>query len=206
MVDFAFTHAKEGVNEALKRYGELEGRLGKLDEKVMYQRPVEGGRKRTDGVELEWVITVVDSGDWSAYQRGELPFFCHDLTSRDLRVPFSKESTTHPSGSQGVSEFSVIVPQEKVEMHLKAYSAILGIPYNISKEKPLEGWLEVEKLRDDGATWLVVKAPKEEWQVKALEERGGYLLGGLDLGSRSEREKRRLNGEGDEFGVGGIWI
>jgi hypothetical protein len=57
---------------------------------------VRGGRKRPDGVEMVWEITAPRK--WNELEDGmSRPFFCGDVTSRELRVSmrhmFDKIST-----------------------------------------------------------------------------------------------------------------
>jgi hypothetical protein len=50
---------------------------------VQYQEGKIGGRKRaSDGQELKWRVTFPEV----KHGRGTVPFFCQDLTPRDLRV------------------------------------------------------------------------------------------------------------------------
>lgn len=205
VIDFAFTHSD---GDAAVHFSELEERLGKLDAGlgVAYQKPIKGGRKRPDGVDVKWEVTfpVVrnEDSEKGGYQRGELPFWCHDVTPREVRVPFSKESTTHPCGSTGVSQLHIFVPEAKVEVLLKAYEGILGA-------KKEGDTIEVESLRRVGGrngTRFVVSAPREEWQGEALEERGGYLIAGLSFGGGKGGEEKRIDGVNGEFGVGGLFV
>ena len=48
-----------------------------------YEKSVSGGRERTDGKVLKWRITAPDK---DRHGRGVLPFFCGDVTGRELRV------------------------------------------------------------------------------------------------------------------------
>jgi hypothetical protein len=64
---------------------------------VRYEKPREGGRKRQDGEELKWKVIWPVVGGSLGIQRGELPFFCHDVTDRSLRgsVGRGKYETSH---------------------------------------------------------------------------------------------------------------
>jgi hypothetical protein len=64
----------------------LNGRLGDVGSSTRYEAEVAGGRRRSsDGFELRWEITP--PAGWSQKEGGtRLPFFCGDLTPRDLRV------------------------------------------------------------------------------------------------------------------------
>jgi hypothetical protein len=183
IVDFAFTNS---TGDALTHFSQLEKRLSQLRGgpdavRVEYQPPVAGARRRPDGEEVKWEVTfpVVTTG----YQRGELPFFCHDLTPRSLRAPFSEESVKHPNGSYGINVFNIYVPVERVNTLAEAYSAILGVE-NMSKGEyqGLFGVERLHKLDGGGNVTLCLRAPGEEWQVAAMKKRGGVLLGDLILG------------------------
>ena len=64
----------------------LNGRLRDVGSSTRYEAEVTGGRRRTsDGFELKWEIT--QPARWSEKMGGtRLPFFCGDLTPRELRV------------------------------------------------------------------------------------------------------------------------
>jgi hypothetical protein len=201
IIDFAFT-SKEGGAE--KNYEAVKARLGdvkweKNEEEVKYQKPVEGGRKRDDGVLVKWHVTfpVVSDG----YQRGELPFFCHDITDREVRVPFSEENVRHPSGVYGVKQLGVNVPGKRAKTLGKAYAAVLG-------EEGLEkGIFETEPLRGgNGNVGFGVREPEKEWQKEEMERRGWLLLGDLVFGKEGEENKEdnltRIDAEGSEIGLG----
>jgi hypothetical protein len=50
---------------------------------ISYERPRSGGRRRMDGVDVRWEVTFPNPG----IERGNVPFWCHDVTPRELRVP-----------------------------------------------------------------------------------------------------------------------
>jgi hypothetical protein len=181
IVDFAFTNS---IGDASTHFSELQRRLSKLhldQAPVEYQPPIAGGRRRPDGQEVKWEVTFprVDTG----YQRGELPFFCDDATPRSLRAPLSEQNVTHPNEAYGIKSINIYVPMGKINPLTEAYSAITGVE-NTSKEKS-EGLFGVDRVhRIDGAgnVSLCLRVPSEEWQVTAMEKRGGALLGDLILG------------------------
>jgi hypothetical protein len=206
IIDFAFTHAD---GNALFHFSELEKRLGGLElgdhvGKVGYQAPVDGGRKRPDGVEIRWQVTfpIVGAGE-KGYQRGELPFWCHDITPREERVPVEKKNVEHPCGSTGVSELCIYVPEERAAALLEAYEAILGGPAKLRS-------FEVKNLKAVGGSRdvssFVIATPVEDWQKQAMEERGGCLLANLNLSSKGGKQWDQAVGIGKEFGVGGLMI
>lgn len=179
IVDFAFTS-----NNATINYTELQARLQATEDcEARYEEPIEGGRKRPDGEEVKWKVTFPKVGE--GFQRGELPFFCHDITKRDLRVPSA--NTSHPSSAYGIKSLMIYVPENKVDVLAKAYAAILDT-------QRLDGMEDVacfevpRAVRVEGveeSVQFVVRPPVKEWQVKAMEERGGLLLGDMMVGGIS---------------------
>jgi hypothetical protein len=123
IIDFAFT-SRESAQE---QHARLASRLSGNADGVRYQTPVEGGRTRDDGQELKWHVTFPDVTT-TGFQRGELPFFCHDVTDRKLRVPGGVETTTHPSSAYGVAQIRIGAPKSRAESLVRAYSAILDVP------------------------------------------------------------------------------
>jgi hypothetical protein len=177
IIDFALITKDDAENH----YKVLKDRLEAANLGVKYEPPTLGGRKRGDGKVLEWKVTVPEP----PVERGETPFFCHDVTPRELRVPFSSESTSHKSGAYGITELKIYVPKERVGDLSKAYSAILEVE-NRSEEENV-GVFEVGSLHsveDENHTILSIQEPTEEWQKKAVAERG-ILLGDLQIGRHS---------------------
>lgn len=208
IVDFALTSVVEAAGMLYAKLGERLGRVEVVDgeERVGYQRPVHGGRVRPDGQKVEWDVTfpVVDKG----YQRGELPFFCQDRTSRDLRVPVPAASSTHPCGAYGVEEFYVYVSEERANTLAKVYEAVLDVENSVREDDPnFVGTFELKRLFDvpcaegEGPV-VVVGVPFEEEQSEKMEQNGGILLANLTLGGGEGRVLRRID-IGDES-VGGI--
>lgn len=118
IVDWALTNTEdeapdvEGVNERLERVGS----------KVRYQEPIRGGRTRPDGVQMEWRVTFPQG-----VGRGFVPFWCHDVTERERRVPSSREEAVrHPCGAKGVAGVRVGVEEERVRAVRDAVGAIVG--------------------------------------------------------------------------------
>lgn len=70
-----------------------------------YSDPIDGGRFRPDGQRIDWQ-TIRYPGTKEAPSR--LPFYCHDLTDRPLRVP-DGDATVHDNGVTGVAGVTVVV-------------------------------------------------------------------------------------------------
>ncbi|WPG98632.1 Hypothetical protein R9X50_00142500 [Acrodontium crateriforme] len=115
-VDYAFTTAKDFEYDALCQ--RLEG----SGSGVSYDRPHRGGRTRPDGVEMKWDVTFP-----AGVERGVVPFWCHDVTPRHLRVPLDEASTTHPCGASGMAGVRAEMAEDGVERVGKALEAITGL-------------------------------------------------------------------------------
>ena len=87
-----------------------------LSRGLAYQPPVDGGRLRPDGVELQWQNARPATPD--------LPFLCGDLTPRVLRVPEGKVRE-HANGVQGVAYLHIAVHDAAAT--LARYRALLGL-------------------------------------------------------------------------------
>ena len=114
VVDFALTTSKPLDHEGLQQ------RLEKSGTGVSYGPPKTGGRV-TNGNEIKWEVTFPQS-----VPRGNVPFFCEDVTKRQLRVPVSKESTTHPSETLGMAGVTLEVKADRLQNLGEANAAILN--------------------------------------------------------------------------------
>lgn len=136
VVDFALTSPDEKFPEL----SSIKDRLANTDTGISYQQPQEGGRLRPDGVELKWRVTFPIN-----CSRGEAPFWCHDISARDRRVPCAEDNTSHPSGVLGMAGVEI-----KTVSHARlstATAAILdgnlgqkgqygvGVPHKVSTAK-----------------------------------------------------------------------
>lgn len=117
IVDWALTSTTEKQPDVKA----INARLESKQSVVRYAEPVSGGRKRPDGVELQWKVTFPEG-----VERGVVPFWCNDVTEREKRVPGSPEATQHPCGARGVAGVRVGVNDERVEAVSKAVAAIVG--------------------------------------------------------------------------------
>lgn len=75
-----------------------------------------GSRKRPDGEELRWQMSMLDSG--------RIPFVIQDVTPRLLRVPAEGDNIEHPNGALGVAELKIQVTDFDAEA--QRYTAIIG--------------------------------------------------------------------------------
>lgn len=79
--------------------------------------PIDGARVRPDGLEIKW-----RTGRQATF---DLPFFCGDVTPRELRVP-EGDARRHANGALGVASLTVGV--QDVEVSRARYRALLGTP------------------------------------------------------------------------------
>src|SRR6185437_12523647 len=112
IVDFAILPENTGkdLQAARLRGLQLEG-------------PTPGGRLRLDGVRLDWQIARPATTD--------LPFWCADVTPRDLRVP-EGGLRLHANGVSGVSQVRILVTD--VAASAARYRALVG-PVAVSSGK-----------------------------------------------------------------------
>ncbi|KAK6382944.1 hypothetical protein LTS17_003614 [Exophiala oligosperma] len=142
LIDFALTTpqtAQETHAAVTKRLesaggdGDGDGGLG-----IRFKQPLFGGRKRKDGQQCEWYVTkpMVDNeapnvpkpiDRYFPTGRLDTPFFCHDVTDRNLRVPYTDTSiSTHPCGAKGIMSVDVVVPEPRIKNYMKLYSSVTG--------------------------------------------------------------------------------
>ncbi|EWC47106.1 hypothetical protein DRE_03475 [Drechslerella stenobrocha 248] len=77
------------------------------DGALSYAPPKTGGRTNADGTELKWAVTFpIASSETGETRPAHLPFFCHDITPRQLRVPAAR---AHPCGAVGIKELRALV-------------------------------------------------------------------------------------------------
>ncbi|KAI0657215.1 glyoxalase-like domain-containing protein [Cubamyces menziesii] len=113
---------------------------------VQYAPEVRGGRTRTDGRVLEWLITAprpatdVDTDELENHPRdrdgeagdgvrGRLPFFCGDVTPRAWRVPLEPRSnTSHANTAQGITHVKLLVLPAQLAAYAQQLTTALGVP------------------------------------------------------------------------------
>lgn len=205
-IDFALT-TPEGTNFD---YAGLRGRINQKSGSlgIDYDQPLEGGRKRDDGKEVRWTVTfpknnvAVGSLGPSISRRGEIPFWCHDITPRSTRVDMSKANTTHPSGVKGIAQFTILVPDGKMDSYVDLYSSIMDSkPVRMfgTTRLPLETPVNVPGLVKP---WVFVEPPSLDVEKKRLRERGpGIIEIALRLGLEGEVGLGRAS-----IDEKGVWI
>jgi hypothetical protein len=141
-----------------------------------------------------------------------VPFFCHDVTPRNVRVPLDKARTAHPCGALGVRQFSIIVRDQAMLDETKTvYESIIGYAgrEDFGEISFLLGRVhQVEKLK--GGAEVVLRLPKNEEERKRIAERGfwyGHVVLATDAeaGEAAGTKERLDSGEG-ESDAGGVWL
>lgn len=122
IIDWANTLQSEDDLEAIR------SRVDAARTGISYSGPISGGRITPGGTELKWVISSPSLDDKGGFVGGEVPFWCLDRTSRDLRVPYHLESNVkHTCGAVGVHRVAIYVKDEELFQTLKAtYDALQG--------------------------------------------------------------------------------
>ncbi|KAF8162765.1 glyoxalase-like domain-containing protein [Crassisporium funariophilum] len=118
-IDYAFlgngSH-QESISAIINQRGRKD------DSGVVYGLEQDGGRQRQDGEILKWLISAPEP-----QQRGILPFFCGDVTSRQLRVPSEPpENTQHPSTARGIAYIRVLSDSASFSRVLKQLNSVIG--------------------------------------------------------------------------------
>ncbi len=133
-----------------------------------YEPPQDGGRKRPDGETLIWRTARPEQTD--------LPFFCFDVTKRDLRVPAAPR---HANGATGFSGISIAV--DDLEASVRRWEALTGKSATFAG--PLPGLDAVAAFLDIGPTRLTLLTPEQPGVGKVAERlaRRGQGLFGLSF-------------------------
>jgi len=106
--------------------GEINARAEKEGSGVKYAGEVPGGRTRTDGKVLQWLITAPIQDDHGGNLRGRQPFFCGDLTSRDLRVPHEPHDIKHPNTALGIAHVHLLASSDDLSQIAKQITTVIG--------------------------------------------------------------------------------
>lgn len=126
---------------------------------VMIADPVPWSRKRPDGYEVKWLLSLAREG-----HRGVAPFLIQDVTPREERIPRRFE---HKNGSTGIGAVTVAV--EDLAAVRNWYEALLGSAGAEIERKDLQAHglrFEVGPHRFDFLTPNHSKSPLTGW-IKA---------------------------------------
>lgn len=142
LIDFALTTPQSAQETHAAVTKRLETKCGDGHLGVRYKDPLFGGRRRKDGQQCEWYVTkpLLDitiiapahrpktTENYFPTGRLDAPFYCHDVTDRNLRVPYTDTSiSTHPCGAKGILSVQVLVPRSQVDRYINLYIAVSGI-------------------------------------------------------------------------------
>lgn len=175
-----------------------------------HDEPVEGGRKRGDGVDVKWAVTFPKGEHGGQTSRGRVPFFCHDITERQVRVPLSQEKTSHASGILGVKELTVIVQDKQLLKETgDVFAKLFGkegvhrgdeVYFQATRVKSVEGL--------DEGTKIVLRLPKDKEEFKRLEKTkhwyGDVVLAAPAGQGKTLGTRERL--DAGEESVQGLWV
>jgi hypothetical protein len=178
--------------------------------KDTHVQPVKGGRKRADGVDVQWAVTFPKGEKGGQENRGRIPFFCDDITQRNVRVPLSAEKTTHPCGALGVRQLTIIVKDRTLlEQTRRAYAAIIGDNWIQRGDEVyfrLKRVCEVGSL--DAQSTIVLRLVKDRKETEATMKTG-FLFGDVVLGVQARANQKlgtRERLDGGEDDVRGLWL
>ncbi|KAF1817476.1 hypothetical protein P152DRAFT_20334 [Eremomyces bilateralis CBS 781.70] len=198
-IDFALTTsdgAQFNYTSMTQRFGDLD----QSDPSIGYNPPRAGGRKRDDGVDVKWEITFPTN-----CPRGEMPFFCHDVTARDLRIPLSDRATTHrgqAEGTYGVESLVVTVPSDRFQSVTQAYEAALGV--RSSSDEPDVAVFTVGRVNE------IAGAPKPVIRIQRQgsgDRAPANLLSDLTMGRKGDSPAGgRVQIDSGSDSLGGIFI
>lgn len=180
--------------------------------KSTHGQPIPGGRRRADGVQVKWAVTFPKGEHGGQSVRGRLPFFCHDTTTRNTRVPINDDVITHASGALGVIQLTIIVKDnDMLEQTKREYTSVLG-EYSTGKgDEVLFHVGQVHKVDGlDGGPKILLRLPKDAEEFEKVKATG-FLYGNVILGAKSRPGQPagslvRLDAELRGSGVGGLWI
>lgn len=143
-------------------------KLNEVGSEINFAPGKEGARIKPDGVEIQWVVTNPKDG----IQRGSVPFWCHDLTDRQLRVPTTKDTTDHASGALGIKSLDLVSSKEQFPELVKAYSAMFGNEPSVSGDGTLYTF-GVQEPVVVGTPFVTLKIAASKGDKNILEMAGG---------------------------------
>ncbi len=131
--------------------------------------PLKNGRKRPDGVQLEWETAQVGPGNGTFF-----PFLIHDFTPRELRA--------YPSGKPTTTKFTGIVKVYIAVKNLDAAIAEYRRAYKLAQPERKDDPMFGAKLASFAGTPVVLAAPfGDSWLRDRLEKFGeapcAFVLG-----------------------------
>ena len=201
--------------EQLSRNLELRG--GDEGLGVKYLPPKAGGRKRKDGKDVKWEVTRPEysdavntpNADMFPTKRIDVPFFCHDVSPRVVRVPWDDENLTrHPSGAAGIAAVEVLVPPGNLTAYSTLYSSITGSSpqqLNDTTKKGVSLDLAVPTSQARGPL-IKVRVPTSTEDKAWLKERGvGIRSIQISVQGRKGHGEKQLSSDGIGSTVSLVW-
>jgi len=149
-----------------KNIGEIiNGRIGNDGpDAVRYLAAAEGGRERTDGKVLEWIVTVPHP----KHPRGNVPFFCQDITPREWRVPLEpKSNIEHSRTARGIAKLHLLVPRTSFPVVKQQLTHVLNLEPTTSPEHAEWSLLTHSQ---DLPTHLYLSHPADEEQERFTQD------------------------------------
>jgi len=193
------TEGAEAEHESIPfDYPDLIRRISTIQKKLVgeknapgvlsYATPVRGGRDRPDGKRVEWAVTfptMEADSSLSTSQKSRppgIPFFCHDVTARPLRLSTDDPETklvytTHPCGAIGIAYVQVGVPKDQLDLYANMIATAM------------DGELKYDKKR------VIVGTPEgREAAVYIVEKEDEAEIGVMEIGIKVEK-----NGKDDDI-------
>lgn len=172
-VDWALTTPKQQHQDLEEELREIY----KIDGHANYGPSQDGGRIRPDGQVVEWkVISTIN------LRRGLVPFWCLDVTERELRVPISETAlTTHPCGATGIGRLDLRVPTQE---STKWFERLLRSAAHLDEGGRLT-WSLSTVVKDTTSATLSVSTPAHDGSGPELHS-GIYSLTLLTTSSQEE--------------------
>lgn len=138
-----------------------------------------------------------------------MPFFCHDITERSVRVPLDGEKTAHSSGILGVSSLTVIVKDgEALREVRRVYDTLFGdaaeaqdglVRYEAKRVVP------VKELDGVGGAQILLRVAQNDSEREKVGERG-FLYGDVVLAAKAREGKEKGRKERIDSDLRGLWV
>ena len=131
----------------------------------------------------------------------DFPFFCHDVTTRHVRVPFDDDQKTkHPCGAVGVSLVEVLVPRSTFEEITEQYGLVLGVSprthdeHDNGRRSDFQLGLPVQ---GHAPSTVSLRSEQYEKDRDCLRDRGAGIYGlVLSVAGRESHGEESLGSEG----------
>ncbi|EFI28467.1 hypothetical protein CC1G_14000 [Coprinopsis cinerea okayama7 len=163
-IDYAFLGngvRDPSISETINKRAEQDG------SGIKYLPEVDGGRVRPDGKVLKWLISAAEGED----HIGVVPFFCGDVTPRELRVPSDSSNTRHPSTVTGLAFIRLVASKESFTDVVKQLTTVLVGNPPLSTNDTQSIW----ELDTPGKPGFAPKRPSLIVEVPTTEKEGSFL-------------------------------